>query len=132
METTLPRLRLTNWLGWVGRASWVVGRASCVIGHASSRRLLLVELKGTIFLYTTLCIHQNVCPIKFRKANLSAKYALPGPLPFSRTGSSHTVPFLMKCTSVQENHFRLRENSKIIAAFVSHSMSLEKTFQYAF
>ena len=72
-------MRLTNWHGWVG---WVVDRASCVIGYASSRRLLLVEFKGTVFLYTTLRIYEKVSPIKFSKANLSAEYVLPGPLPF--------------------------------------------------
>jgi len=55
---------------FVRRASWVVRRASCVKAHASSRRLLLVEFKGPVFLYTTLCIHEKVSPIKFSKANL--------------------------------------------------------------
>ena len=52
--------RLTNWRGWVGSGSCVVRRASCVIAHASSRRLLLVEFKDPIFLYTTLRIHEKV------------------------------------------------------------------------
>ena len=108
----------------MGCASWVVRHGSWFVrdSHASSRRLLLVEFKGRVFLYTTLRIHENVPPIKFSKANLSAKYVLPGPLPFSRMLLAHSA-FLMKCTCVQENHFRLKENSKIIAAFISHSMS---------
>ena len=129
---------MTNWRGWVGSALWVVGRgscvvrrASCVIVHASLTRLLLVEFKDTVFLYTTLRIHEKVSPIKISKANLSAKYVLPGPLPFSLMFLAHSA-FLMKCTCVQENHFRLKENSKIIAAFVLHSISLEKNFQYVF
>ena len=69
--------------------------------------------------------------MKFSKANLSAKYVLPGPLPFSHMLLARSE-FLMKCTCVQENQFWLKENSKIIAAFISHSMSLEKTFQYVF
>ena len=40
--------------------------------------------------------------------------------------------FLMKCTCVQENHFRLKENFKIIEAFISHSMSLKKNFPACF
>ena len=94
----------------VGRASWVVGRASwvvcralvprascvvrrgsCVIAPASSRRLLLVEFKGAVFLYTTLRIHEKVFPIKFSKANLSAKYFLPCPVPFSRMLLAHSL-----------------------------------------
>ena len=121
------------WVGGkcvVGRGSWVVRRASCVIAHASLTRLLLVEFKDTVFLYTTLRIHEKVSPIKISKANLSAKYVLPGPHPFSLLFLAHCV--LMKCTCVQENHFRLKENSKIIAAFVLHSISLEKNFQYVF
>ena len=35
--------RLSNWREWVGSGS-------CVIAHASSRGLLLVEFKGTVFL----------------------------------------------------------------------------------
>ena len=101
-------MRLTNWRGWVGSAS-------CVIGYASSRRLLLVEFKGTVFLYTTLRIYEKVSPIKFRKTNLSAEFVRPGPLPFNRMLLAHSA-FVMKCTCVQENHFRLKENSKIIAA----------------
>ena len=128
---------MTNWRGWVGSALWVVGRgswvvrrASCVIVHASLTRLLLVEFKDTVFLYTTLRIHEKVSPIKISKANLSPKYVLPGPHPFSLLFLAHCV--LMKCTCVQENHFRLKENSKIIAAFVLLSISLEKNFQYVF
>ena len=105
----------------VRRASCVVRRASCVVAHASSRRLLLVEFEGTVFLYATLRVHEKVSPIKFSKANLSAKYVFPGPLPFSRSA------FLMKCTCVQENHFRLKENCKIIAKCLC-----KKTFQYVF
>ena len=66
----------------VGRASWVVRRASCVvrrascvltvIAYASSNRLLLVDFKGPVFLYTTLRIHEKVSPIKFSKANMSS------------------------------------------------------------
>ena len=44
---------------------------------------MLVEFKGPVFLYTTLRIHEKVSPIKFSKTNLSVKYVLPGPLPFS-------------------------------------------------
>ena len=62
-----------------------VRRASCVVAHASSRRLFLVEFEGTVFLYATLRVHEKVSPIKFSKANLSAKYVFPGPLPFSRS-----------------------------------------------
>ena len=102
-----------------------MGYGLLVIAYASSRRLLLVEFIGPVFLYTTIRIHEKVSPIKFSKANLSAKYVLLGPLPFSRMLLAHSV-FLMKCTCVQENHFRLKENSKIIAAFTSHSMSLKK------
>ena len=66
---------MTNWRGWVVvrgscvlgsglcivlRASWVVGRASCVIAHASLTRLLLVEFKDTVFLYTTLRIYEKI------------------------------------------------------------------------
>ena len=115
----------------MGRGSCLVGCASCVIAHASSKRLLLVKFKGPVFLYTTLRIHEKVSPIKFGKANLSAKYVLPGPLPFSRMLLAHSA-FLMKCTCVQENHFGLKENSKIIAAFISHSMSLEKNLTLCF
>ena len=43
----------------VRRTSYVMGCASCVIAPASSRRLLLVEFKGTVFLYTTLRIHEK-------------------------------------------------------------------------
>ena len=113
----------------VRHASWVVS-ASCVIAHASSRRLLLVEFEGSVFLYTTLRIHEKVSPIKFSKANLSAKYVFPGPLPFSRMLLAHSA-FLIKCTCVQENHFRLKENSKIIAAFVS-LCRCKKTFKFVF
>ena len=73
----------------VRRRSCVVGRASCVvclIAHASSRRLLLVVFIGPVFVYTTLRIHEKVSQIKFSKANLSAKYVLPGP-----ACSSHTL-----------------------------------------
>ena len=73
----------------VGRGSWVVGRGSCVVGrascvvrrascvltviaYASSNRLLLVDFKGPVFLYTTLRIHEKVSPIKFSKANMSS------------------------------------------------------------
>ena len=83
-ESSEKKTRLTNWRWWVGSGSCVVRRASCVIAHASSRRLLLVEFKETVFLYTTLHIDEKVSPIKFSKANLSAKYFLPGPLLFSR------------------------------------------------
>ena len=132
-----------DWLidvgGWVvRRGSWVVRRASCVvrrkscaITHASLTRLSLVEFKDTIFLYTTLCIHEKFSPIKISKANLSAKYVLPRPLPFSLMFLAHSA-FLMKCTCVQENHFRLKENSKIIAAFVLHSISLGKKLPVCF
>ena len=95
---------MTNWRGWVGSALWVVGRgswvvrrASCVIAHASLTRLLLVEFKDTVFLYTTLRIHEKVSPIKISKANLSVKYVLfagyvlPGPLPFSRMLLAHSA-----------------------------------------
>ena len=125
----------------VSRASWVVGLGLCVVGRASwvvrdslcliEKTILLLEFKGRVFLYTTLRIHEKVSPIKFSKANLSAKYVLPGPLPFSRMLLAHSA-FLIKCTCVQENHFRLKENSKLIAAYMSHSMSLEKNLQYVF
>jgi len=75
-----------DWL--IGVGGWVVRRGSCVIAHASSRRLLLLTL------YTTLRIHEKVSAIKFSKANLSAKYVLPGPLPFSRMLLAHSA-FLM-------------------------------------
>ena len=71
--------------------SRVVRRGSCVIAPASSRRLLLVEFKGAVFLYTTLRIHEKVFPIKFSKANLSAKYFLPCPVPFSRMLLAHSL-----------------------------------------
>ena len=144
---------MTNWRGWVvgrgscvlgsalcivlrascvvRRASYVVRRTSCAITHASLTRLSLVEFKDTVFLYTTLRIHGKVSPIKISKANLSAKYVLPGPLPFSLMFLAHSA-FLMKCTCVQENHFRLKENSKIIAAFVLHSISLGKKLPVCF
>ena len=126
--------------GWVvGRGSWVVCRVSlvcdnksCFVDGGSSRRLLLVEFKGTVFLFTTLHIHVKVSPINFSKAKLSAKYVLPaGPLPCSRMLLAHSA-FLLKCTCVQGNHFRLNKNSKIIAAFVSHSMSLDKNLPVCF
>ena len=90
-------------IDWVeGRGSWVVRRASCVvrrasrvIAYASSNRLLLVEFKGPVILYTTLRIHEKVSPIKFSKANMSSCMLL-----------AHSA-FLMKCTCVRENHFRL-------------------------
>ena len=124
------------WVGeWVmGRALWVVGCASlvvrraCMIAHSHSRRLLLVEFKDPIFLYMTLCIHEKVSPIKFHKANLSAKYILPGPLPFSCMLLAHSWVLNEKHMRPR-NHFWLKENSEIIAAFISPSMS-EKTFQY--
>ena len=115
----------------VRRASCVVRRTSCAITHASLTRLSLVEFKDTVFLYTTLRIHGKFSPIKISKANLSAKYVLPGPLPFSLMFLAHSA-FLMKCTCVQENHFRLKENSKIIAAFVLHSISLGKKLPVCF
>ena len=100
--------RLTNWRGWVGSALWVVGRgscvvrrASCVIAHASLTRLLLVGFKDTVFLYTTLRIHEKVSPIKISKANLWAKYVLPGPHPFS-------IMFLAHCV-LNEMHMRPRK-----------------------
>ena len=65
----------------VGRGLWVVRRGSCVvrrascvltvIAYASSNRLLLVDFKGPVFLYTTLRIHEKVSPIKICKANMS-------------------------------------------------------------
>ena len=132
---------MTNWRGWVGsgscvvrRASWVVRCASCVVRDSSylfEETLAHVEFKGTVSLYTTLRIHEKVSPIKISKANLSAKYVLPGPLPFSLMFLAHSA-FLMKCTCVQENHFRLKENSKIIAAFVLHSISLGKKLPVCF
>ena len=70
---------------------WVVGRAWCVIAPASSRRLLVVEFKGAVFLYATLRIHENVSPGRFSEANLSAKYFLTGPLPFSRMLLTHSL-----------------------------------------
>ena len=90
---------LTNWRGWVGRAScfvcrgsWVVrDNRSCFVDSGFSRRLLFVELKGTVFLYTSLHIYEKVSSVKSSGANLSAKYVLSGSLPFSRNCSSHTL-----------------------------------------
>ena len=73
-----------NWLyfrwDWsIGVGGWVVrDDRSCFVDSGSSRRLLLEELR----IYRTLHIHEKVSPIKFNKANLSAKYVLSGPLPF--------------------------------------------------
>ena len=78
-----------DWL--IGVGGWVVGRAWCVIAPASSRRLLVVEFKGAVFLYATLRIHENVSPGRFSEANLSAKYFLTGPLPFSRMLLTHSL-----------------------------------------
>ena len=119
-------------MAWVvGRGSWVVRDSSCQYARASSRRLLLVEFKGTVFLYTTLCIHEKVSPINSGKPILSAKYVLPAPLPFSHMLLTHFA-FVMKCTCVPKNHLRLKENSKIIAAFLPHSTSLEKNLTVCF
>ena len=125
--------------GWVmGRASWVVRRGSCVvsresclIGHASSRRLLLVEFKGTVFLYTTLRICEKVSPIKFSNSKLIREMCPPRSSPIF-PHAPRTLCVLNECTWVQENHFRLKENSKILAAFDSHSMSLEKNLPICF
>ena len=57
---------------------------SCFVDSGFSGRLLLVEFKGTAFLYTSLHNYENVSPIESSRANLTAKYVLPGPLPFSR------------------------------------------------
>ena len=76
----------------VGRGSWVVGRGSCVvrrasrvIAYASSNRLLLVEFKDPVILYTTLRIHEKVSPIKFSKANMSSPVLSHFPACSSRT-----------------------------------------------
>ena len=123
---------LTNWRGWVGRAPCFVGRGSwvvrdnrsCFVDSGFSRRLLLVEFKGTVFLYTSLHIYEKVSSVKSSGANLSAKYVLSGSLPFSRNCSSHT-----RCV-LNEMHKRPRKplpvkkkkNSLIlIRAFVSNS-----------
>ena len=62
--------------GVARRASGVARRASRVIAHASLKRLLLVEIKGPVFLYTTLRVHEKVSPIKFSKANMSSSRTL--------------------------------------------------------
>ena len=89
---------LASWV--VGCASYFVRRASCVVRDSSylfEETLAHVEFKGTVFLYTTLHIHEKVSPIKISKANLSVKYVLfagyvlPGPLPFSRMLLAHSV-----------------------------------------
>ena len=82
---------------------------SCFVDSDSSRRLLLVEFKGTVFLFTTLHTHVKVSSINFSKVKLSAKYVLPaGPLSCSRMLLAHSA-FLLKCTCVQGNHFRLKK-----------------------
>ena len=97
----------------VGRASWVVGRASCVascvIAHASYRR---------IFLYTTLRIHENVFPMKFSKANFSAKYVLPGHLPFPPMLLAHSE-FLIG--SLRYGDYGLRTTARRALSFVRNT-----------
>ena len=85
----IPQCLKRDWL--IGEGGWVVGRGLCVIAHASSRRLLFIEFKGTVFLYTTLRIHGKVSLIKFSKADLSAKYFLPSPLLFSCILLAHSL-----------------------------------------
>ena len=86
----MGNVQVIDWV--VGRASWVVRRASCVvrrasrvIAYASSNRLLLVEFKGPVILYTTLRIHEKVSPIKFSKANMSSPVLSHFPACSSRT-----------------------------------------------
>ena len=73
---------------FVRGGSWVVrDNRSCFVDSGFSRRLLLVEFKGAVFLYTSLHIYEKVSSVKSSIANLSAKYVLPGSLAISRNCS---------------------------------------------
>ena len=109
------------------RGSWVVrDNRSCFVDSGFSRRLLLVEFKGTVFLYTSLHIYEKVCSVKSSGANLSAKYVLSGSLPFSRNCSSHTLCVL------NEMHKRPRKPLPVKKKFFDTNNGFCFKFQYFF
>ena len=95
----------------------------CFVDSDSSRRLLLVEFKGTVFLFTTLHTHVKVSSINFSKVKLSAKYVLPVLL-FPH--APRTLCVLTEMHMCPRKPLPVKKNSTIIAALVSYSMSLDK------